>query len=34
MVKQTSKGNRLKPMSPKAGFTKDRRRYGNGGKIK
>lgn len=28
------KSNRSKPMTPKAGFTQTRRRYGKGGSIK
>ena len=29
-----SSSNRAKPMIPKAGFTKTRREYGNGGRCK
>lgn len=29
----TKKSGRAKPLVPKAGFTKTRRRYGHGGKI-
>lgn len=33
MAKQRATG-RPKPLTPKAGFTKSKRRYGKGGKIK
>lgn len=34
MAKKTKTTGRSKPMAPKAGFTKTKRRYGCGGKIK
>lgn len=32
-VSKNSTDNRPKPMTPKAGYTQTRRRYGNGGKV-
>lgn len=34
MAKKTKTTGRPKPMTPKAGYTKTKRRYGCGGKIK